>query len=334
MTLNLRTPELSDRSAVALAVAESGYIGSDAGFANVYLLRKKYGTLIDLHDGFLFRYYNGEGSRRGYTFPLGTGDPGKALELIVEDSRESGRPLEFCLVDEYRTQILREYFCKIFDSKSAEPALHFESNRGDSDYIYSAESLATLPGSDYRKKRNHISRFTRTYGQFELREMTPANIADALEIEKRWLNDDGEMVTGNADCETPCDCAEAALAERSEDEKSRMAEYCAIVEALENFDALGMKGGLLYVEGKPVGMTIASEIAPGVWDIHFEKVIGEYADNGGYAVINKLFAEHLVAVGAKLINREEDIGLEGLRKAKLSYYPQTILDKTHVRVRE
>ena len=160
--------------------------------------------------------------------------------------------------------------------------------------------------------------------------MTPANIADALEIEKRWLNDDGETATGNADCKTPCDCAEAALAERSEDEKSRMAEYCAIVEALENFDALGMKGGVLYVEGKPVGMTIASEIAPGVWDIHFEKVIEEYADNGGYAVINKLFAEHLVAAGATLINREEDIGLEGLRKAKLSYYPQTILDKTHV----
>ena len=340
--LLFRPPLLTDRDAAAKAVAESGYNGSDAGFANVYLLRKKYGTLIALQEGFLFRYYNGEGSRRGYAFPLGAGALSKALELIVEDSRESGRPLEFCLVDEPRAQILREYFCKISGSKSvnekngsdgkecAGSALHFENNRGDSDYIYSAKILATLPGSDYRKKRNHISRFTRTYGQFKLRAMTPANIADALEIEKRWLNDDGETALENTDCETPCDCAEAALAERSEDEKSRMAEYCAIVEALENFDALGMKGGVLYVEGKPVGMTIASEIAPGVWDIHFEKVIGEYADNGGYAVINKLFAEHLVAAGATLINREEDIGLEGLRKAKLSYYPQTILDKTHV----
>ena len=328
--LLFRPPLLTDRDAAAKAVAESGYNGSDAGFANVYLLRKKYGTLIALQDGFLFRYYNGEGSRRGYAFPLGIGDLNKALELIAEDARESDRPLEFCLVDEPRAQILREYFNTKAGSNSAEPVLHFENNRGDSDYIYSAKILATLPGSDYRKKRNHISRFTRTYGQFGLREVTPANIVDALEIEKRWLNDDGETATGNADCETPCDCVEAALAERSEDEKSRMAEYCAIVEALENFDALGMKGGVLYVGGKPVGMTIASKIAPGVWDIHFEKVIGEYADNGGYAVINKLFAEHLVAAGATLINREEDIGLEGLRKAKLSYYPQTILDKTHV----
>ena len=328
--LLFRPPLLTDRDAAAKAVAESGYIGSDAGFANVYLLRKKYSTRIALRDGFLFRYYEGQGSRRGYAFPLGAGALSKALELIAEDARESGRPLEFCLVDEPRAQILQEYFNTKAGANSAEPALHFENNRGDSDYIYSAESLAKLSGSDYRKKRNHISRFTRTYGQFELRAMTPANIADALEIEKRWLNDDGETALENTDCETPCDCVEAALAERSEDEKSRMAEYCAIVEALENFDALGMKGGVLYVEGKPVGMTIASEIAPGVWDIHFEKVIGEYADNGGYAVINKLFAEHLVAAGATLINREEDIGLEGLRKAKLSYYPQTILDKTHV----
>ena len=62
------------------AVADSGYIGSDAGFANVYLLRKKYGTLIAVQDGFLFRYYNGLGSRRGYAFPLGADDPRNALD--------------------------------------------------------------------------------------------------------------------------------------------------------------------------------------------------------------------------------------------------------------
>ncbi len=315
-----KSPELSDREAAAKAVAASGYIGSDASFANIYLLRKKYGTQVALQDGFLFRYYNGQGSRRGYAFPLGEGDIGAALKWIADDARATGRPLEFCLVDEPRAQILREYFA------SAEPVLHFENNRGDSDYVYSAEALATLAGNQYRKKRNHISRFTRTYGQFELRHITPENVDVALDIEKQWL----KSVAGETACEPTCECEEAARAECSEDEKSRMAEYCAIVEALENFDALGMRGAVLYVEGKPVGMTMASEIAPGAWDIHFEKVVGEYADNGGYAVINKMFAERLVAAGAKFINREEDIGLEGLRKAKLSYYPLTILDKTHV----
>ena len=330
-------PELSNRSAVTIAVFESGYSGSDASFANIYLLRKKYGTQIALQDGFLFRYYNGAGSRRGYAFPLGSGEPQAALALIAKDARESGRPLEFCLVDEPRAQILREYFNtnRVVETdgtsgkECAEPLLCFEENRGDSDYIYSAEGLATLAGNQYRKKRNHISRFTRTYGQFELREISPANIADALEVEKRWLNVESLGESSDTDCECTCECREAAWAERSEDEKSRLSEYCAIREAIEHFDELGMKGAVLYVGGVPSGMTMASEIVPGVWDIHFEKVIDEYAVNGGYAIINKLFAEKLWAMGAHLINREEDINIEGLRKAKLSYYPQTILDKTH-----
>ena len=331
--IEFKAPELSDRVAVANAVADSGYTGSDASFANIFLLRQKYGTKIALQDGFLFRYYNGQGSRRGYAFPLGEGDVSAAIALIVEDAHKSGRPLEFCLVDEPRVQILRENFASAGASID-EPALHFVENRGDSDYIYSAESLATLAGNQYKKKRNHISRFNRTYLDYEIRPLTPSNFDDALAVEKSWLKVESLGESGDSDCECTCECREAAWAERSEDEKSRMAEYCAIVEALENFDKLGLNGAVLYVEGKPVGMTMASEIAPGAWDIHFEKVIDEYAVNGGYAIINKFFAERLVAAGAKSINREEDINIEGLRKAKLSYYPQTILDKSHIVILE
>ena len=338
--INFKSPEISDWASATKAVADSGYTGSDASFANIYLLRQKYGTQIALQEGFLFRYYNGQGSRRGYAFPLGEGDAGAALALIVEDARQSGRPLEFCLVDEPRAQILREYFNtnRVVETdgtsgkECAEPLLRFEENRGDSDYIYSAESLTTLAGNQYKKKRNHVSRFNRTYSNYEIRPLTLENFADALTVEKSWLNIETLGESSDTDCECTCECREAAWAERSEDEKSRLSEYCAIREAIEHFDELGMKGAVLYVEGKPVGMTMASEILPGVWDTHFEKVIDEHAENGGYAIINKLFAEKLWATGAHLINREEDIGIEGLRKAKLSYYPQTILDKTHVRV--
>ena len=314
-----KTPELSDMFAAMRAVADSGYIGSDAGFANIYLLRKKYDTLLALQDGFLFRYYNGEGSRRGYAFPLGADDPRNALDQIVKDAQESGRPLEFCLIDEPRAQILAEHF--------GTSTVNFEHNRGDSDYIYSAESLASLSGNNYRKKRNHISKFSRTYANFELRSITRENAAEALEIEKSWLN---AGIAGEP-CKPTCECEHYAWIEYSEDEKSRLMEFCAIEEALQHFDELGFKGGLLYVEEKPVGMTLASEITPGVWDIHFEKVIGEYAVNGGYAVINKLFAETLTE--ARLLNREEDVNIEGLRKAKLSYYPLIILDKCHATVK-
>lgn len=193
-----------------------------------------------------------------------------------------------------------------------------------------AEGLATLAGSQYRKKRNHISRFNRTYSEYEMHLLVPKNFEDALAIEKKWLDVESLGGLDDSDSECTCECREAAWAERSEDEKSRLAEYCAICEAIDHFDTLGMIGAVLYVGGVPVGMTMASEILPGVWDTHFEKVIDEYAENGGYTVVNKLFAERLVAVGAKFINREEDISIAGLRKAKLSYYPTTILDKYHV----
>ena len=198
--INFKAPELSDRAAAANAVADSGYIGSDASFANIFLLRQKYGTQIALQDGFLFRYYNGVGSRRGYAFPLGEGDAGAALALIVEDAHKSGRPLEFCLVDEPRAQILREYF-KTAGANGAEPPLHFTENRGDSDYIYSAESLATLAGNQYKKKRNHVSRFNRTYSDYEIRPIAPENYADALSVEKSWLNIETLGESSDTDCE-------------------------------------------------------------------------------------------------------------------------------------
>ncbi|MCQ2092477.1 MAG: phosphatidylglycerol lysyltransferase domain-containing protein [Fibrobacter sp.] len=319
--LQFKSPEHSDREAVCKAVGEASYVGSDASFGNLFLLRKKYGTEIAFENGTLFRYYNGKGSRRGYTIPLGGAlDVGDAIQLIEQHAAESNRPLEFCLVTQEQLKILQQYF----GERAA-----VEENRGDSDYIYSAESLATLEGKDYRKKRNHFSRFNRTYSDYELRPITAENSADALDVEKLWLIESGTIEIAKENVANPC--VDDASAECCEDRKSRCAEFDAIAEALYRMDALGFRGAILYVDGNPAGMTMATEISSGVWDIHFEKVIGEYAENGGYTAINKLFAESLGGVG--LINREEDINIEGLRKAKLSYYPLVILHKYHVTIK-
>lgn len=304
--MKFRAPVLEDRDAVRAAVAAAGYVGSDAAFGNLFLLRHKYQTLVAFSGGFLLRYYQGRGSRRGYTFPLGAGDPEAALAAIEADAQSAGRPLAFCLVTEEQKGLLLARFGE---------RLHFEKDPGDGDYLYNAENLATLPGKAYQKKRNHVSRFLRAYPDAELVPITAENRDTALAVEEQWL---AGASAGRAS---------AQVAERSMDDPSTLAEHDAIREGLEQFDALGMQGALLMAEGKAVGMTMATEILPGVWDIHFEKVLGEYAANGGYAVINKLFAASLP--GAKLLNREEDIGLEGLRKAKLSYCPTQILEKSY-----
>ena len=296
--IDFRPPAIGDRDAVRNVLERSRHICSDSSFANLFLLRRKYNTLISVDEGFLFRHYDGAGSRRGYTFPLGAGDPAPALAKIEADSQASGRPLEFCLLTNPQKAMLEARYGS---------RLSFHTSRGDADYVYSARDLADLPGRLFQKKRNHVSRFLRAWGDAEFRPLAASCFADALEIERRWR----EEKTANDDSW----------------------EHDAIIEACANYGELGLSGAVLYAGGKPAAMTVASEIVTGVWDIHFEKAVGEFAADGAYAAINRLFAS-MIADNASLINREEDLNHHNLRKAKLSYHPQSILEKSHARLED
>ena len=99
-------PQLKDCDWISKCVKESGYMGSDASFANIYLLKSKYNTKVSFYKDFLIRYYEGYGSRHGYTFPLGHGKADKALEAIRQDALENNRKLEFCFVTEEQKEVL------------------------------------------------------------------------------------------------------------------------------------------------------------------------------------------------------------------------------------
>lgn len=287
------TPQLSDGEWIRELVEKSEYMGSDGAFANIYLLRNKYNIKVARYKNFLLRYYEGHGSRRGYTFPLGTGDVYKAIKAIDDDASDRKVPLEFCFVTEEQKNILSD----IYGSR-----MSFDSDDGDKDYIYLQQDLANLSGKAYHKKKNHVSKFMRSYPDMEFYEIGDNNVEDARVVEDAWYYDHLQ----------------------SEDE-SALIEFMAIKDALDNFKELKLSGGIVYVNRVPVSMTIASRINDRVWDIHFEKSIGEYAMNGGFAVINQLFAKRLNSV--TWINREEDINIEGLRKAKESYHPKMMLKK-------
>lgn len=289
-------PEAEDEDWINSCIAVSGTMASDASFANIYLLRNKYSTKISRYKDFIIRKYSGKGARCGYTFPLGKGDVTKALAEIEKDAKECGERLQFAFVTEEQKEVL----------ENAMPARFcYSSDAGDSDYIYMRSELASLSGKAFHKKKNHFSKFVRTYPDYKYYEIGACNIYDAQKVADAWYYE-----------------------HLQDEDASQLAEYKAIKEALENFEELGLIGGIIYVNDSPCAMTIASKINENTVDVHFEKAVGEYALNGGYAAINKLFSEKLD--GVTWLNREEDIGIEGLRKAKLSYRPKIMLKKYSV----
>lgn len=286
-------PEAEDEDWINSCIAVSGTMASDASFANIYLLRNKYSTKISRYKDFIIRKYSGKGARCGYTFPLGKGDVAKALAEIEKDAKECGERLQFAFVTEEQKEVL----------ENAMPARFcYSSDAGDSDYIYLRSELASLSGKAFHKKKNHFSKFVRTYPDYKYYEIGECNIYDAQKVADAWYYE-----------------------HLQDEDASQLAEYKAIKEALDNFEELGLIGGIIYVNDSPCAMTIASKINENTVDVHFEKAVGEYALNGGYAAINKLFSEKLD--GVTWLNREEDIGIEGLRKAKLSYRPKIMLKK-------
>ena len=286
-------PEAEDEDWINSCIAVSGTMASDASFANIYLLRNKYSTKISRYKDFIIRKYSGKGARCGYTFPLGKGDVTKALAEIEKDAKECGERLQFAFVTEEQKEVL----------ENAMPARFcYSSDAGDSDYIYLRSEPASLSGKAFHKKKNHFSKFVRTYPDYKYYEIGACNIYDAQKVADAWYYE-----------------------HLQDEDASQLAEYKAIKEALENFEELGLIGGIIYVNDSPCAMTIASKINENTVDVHFEKAVGEYALNGGYAAINKLFSEKLD--GVTWLNREEDIGIEGLRKAKLSYRPKIMLKK-------
>jgi hypothetical protein len=178
---------------------------------------------------------------------------------------------------------------------------HYEfiPQRDAFDYIYLQSDLANLSGKKYHSKRNHISVFTKKYN-WRSEAITEQNIPQILECMDEWYTQNADKI-----------------------DELMTVEKEGIRFMLENMQTLNIKGLAIFVEDKAVAFTLGSPINRDVFDVHIEKALPEYAT--AYAVINNEFAKSLSDY--KYINREDDLGLEGLRKAKLSYKPHILLKK-------
>lgn len=175
-----------------------------------------------------------------------------------------------------------------------------EEDRDNFDYVYRAFDLIELKGQDFDGKRNFIKRFNESCS-FEYQKINPENVAACLSFEEEWC------------LAKDCQRTEGLSAERQ-----------AMEEILKNFGALGVHGGMITVAGKVEAVSLGEALDPETFVVHVEKANGRFL--GIYQAINQLFCSS-EAKGFTYVNREQDLGVSGLRQAKESYHPHHMVKK-------
>ena len=285
--LKFREPTLNDGEYVRETLFHVEQ--SDLAFANIYLLRRKYGTSIALHENVLYRHFSGDGRLRGYAFPVGNQfDVSQALFHVEQHAKYNGNPLQFTLLTEDNARVLRDFYGE---------KVNFSDDPGNADYLYLRDDLVELAGTAFHKKRNQIARFERMYPDWYIEPLMTSNVADALSIARAWVS--SQQASANHEH-----------------------ELRAIEHAIRDRIPLDITGWLLYVNDEPASLSLSSYINCEVVDIHYEKCVPKYRD--AYPIIIREVARYMCC---KYINREEDLNIPGLRQAKLSWKPHHILHK-------
>ncbi|MBQ2719685.1 MAG: DUF2156 domain-containing protein [Clostridia bacterium] len=234
-----------------------------------------------------------DGIHEGYLYPRGA-DPEGAVRLLAEEARAEGHGLRFvCLSDRERDAVL-----------SLLPAGEVTSDRGEADYLYRTEELATLAGRRYGGQRNHVNRFDRLYPDHSLSPLTEADVPELLPFLDRF-------------------------AERHAERPLLREELDMTREVLKNYKAYGMEGVVLRAEGRVAAFAVG-EVVGDTLSVHIEKADTTVA--GSYQKIVQGFAARKDPAAVPYLNREDDMNDEGLRRSKLSYHPVALLEKWCVTV--
>ena len=285
--------ELSDKKAIDACLTDNTFRACDFCFANLYSWQAKFKTTFAVMKQTLFIRYIDTDGQLCYTMPLGKMPLENALQLVIKDAEESNIPLIMKCVTRRMWLCIEKALPGVFQS------VH---DRDNDEYIYKTERLISLTGKKLQAKRNHINRFKAEYPDWIYFPLTTAEeLQECSVMLDEWEN----LNIGKA-------------------EKSLRYDYIATKIMLENFHFLQLKGGAVRVNGNIAAFTIGESLTKDTFVIHVEKAFAEM--HGAYPIINQQFAEY-EAVDFKYINREEDMGLEYLRQAKMSYYPDLILQE-------
>lgn len=297
--IEFKNLELSDKAWINACAAAEDSRSADFSFANMYMWDESFRQLVAEIGGRVAAKPKYR-SHPFFAFPVGSGDLRAAVEELRDYAEKKGFP--FCLngvTETHRAQLEALY----------PGQLQFTPDRDHFDYLYEAEKLASLSGKKLHSKRNFVNRFQAEHDNWRFTPLTAETCADCLPLLEKW--EDGH----SAD---------------EQQKKSVQAERAAIARAFEHFDALGLEGGALYIGEEMVAFTVGEKISSDTYDVHFEKARADIP--GTYPMINREFVRYILQLHPEIryINREDDMGLEGLRKAKLSYAPVSMVEKYSV----
>lgn len=294
-----RKIQFEDKEWISQCLKISDFRGCEYSFANNMAWQRLNNTLICRYNDFYIScsYDNGQPY---ITFPAGVklDEEGKGkyimlFEELKEYFTKQNQRLIVSSVTNENLEWLKDYY---------KESIKIEYDRNNSDYIYNVSDLTELAGKKYHGKRNHIKRFMENDWSFE--PISNENLNDCIEFSANFYNKND-----------------------SYDDHSAVVEQYAINLFFLNMDLFGLKGGVLKANGEIVGFTIGEQINSDTFVVHIEKARGDI--QGAYPMICNQFVK-TCAQGLMYINREEDLGIEGLRKSKLSYRPAFLLDKNIV----
>jgi hypothetical protein len=289
---------LSDREAMQAVTLHSGRRNCNYTFANLVGWKFLFGTEVCvLENAVVLRYtFNGQ---RAYMVCTAEALSSALIEALFDDSNgdfsdgtECGAAMTLIGLEDSQVAQYPPF------SISVEPV------RDQYDYIYRRTDLAALHGRHLDAKRNHIRRFRAEHPDFEYRPLTPELFDECRRLTETWqeFKDASDTID---------------------------VEKQAMETIFSNWDALGMTGGSIFVDGRMVAFTYGAAVTTDTLDVCVEKA--DRHVEGAFAIINQQFAEHLPEQYIYL-NREEDMGIPGLRQAKLSYHPEILLTYNVVRI--
>ncbi len=286
--IEFRDIDISDKQDINCCLKISDFMGCEYSFANNMAWKRLSDSKIAFYKNFYIVRSITEDNKPFFVFPSGSGDYLEVFRELKKYTDSLNVPLQISGVTKNYLPMFNELFPQQFT---------IEYDRDSSDYIYLTSDLIDLKGKKFHSKRNHLSHFKSLDYDFSL-------------IKEKDFDD----------------CISFCTEDYNNKDKnfSSIAEQYAINTYFSYFNELGLTGGIIRINGKVSAVTIGETLNSNTFCVHIEKADRRF--DGIYTAINNFFVSS-VANDCLYVNREEDLGIEGLRKSKLSYNPAFLLDK-------